>query len=120
MSEQLKDQYNLVIVGSGAAGLVGAIAAAKRGLSVVIIEKAKVWGGTTALSGGAMWIPCNHFMARDGEPDSYEDAMGYLKTALEDAGPATTEERQRAFLQGAPRMLKLVMDEGANLTREPY
>jgi 3-oxosteroid 1-dehydrogenase len=71
MSEQLKDQYDLVIVGSGAAGLVGAIAAAKRGLSVVIIEKAKVWGGTTALSGGAMWIPCNHFMARDGEPTNW-------------------------------------------------
>jgi 3-oxosteroid 1-dehydrogenase len=120
MLEQLKDQYDIVIVGSGAAGLVGAIAAAKRGLSAVIIEKAKVWGGTSALSGGAMWIPANHLMAEDGEPDSYEDAMSYLKLALEDAGPATAEERQRAFLLGAPRMLRLVMNEGASLVREPH
>lgn len=120
MSDQLKDQYDVVIVGSGAGGLVGAIAAAKRGLSVVILEKAKMWGGTSALSGGAMWIPGNHFMTEDGEPDSLEEAMGYLKVALEDAGPATTEERQQAFLRAAPRMLKLLVDEGAALMREPH
>jgi 3-oxosteroid 1-dehydrogenase len=120
MREQLKDQYDVVIVGSGAAGLVGAITAAKLGLSAVIIEKAAVWGGTSSLSGGAMWVPANHLMAEDGEPDTYEEAAGYLKLALHHDGPATSRERQRAFLLGAPRMLRMVMDEGVALIREPH
>ena len=120
MREQLGDHYDVVIVGSGAAGLVGAITAAKLGLSAVIIEKAAVWGGTSSLSGGAMWIPANHLMAEDGEADSYEEAAAYLKLALQDAGPATSKERQSAFLQGAPRMLQMVMDQGVALIREPH
>src|ERR1700730_14843366 len=120
MREQLKDQYDVVIVGSGAAGLVGAITAAKLGLSAVIIEKAAVWGGTSSLSGGAVWGTANHLMAEDGEPDTYEEAAGYLKLALHHDGPATSRERQRAFLLGASRMLRMVMDEGVALIREPH
>jgi 3-oxosteroid 1-dehydrogenase len=113
MTEQLKDRYDVVIVGSGAAGLVAAITAAKLGLSAVVIEKAKTWGGTSSLSGGVMWIPSNQFMAKDGRPDSYEETMGYLKGAIGDAGPATSEKRQTAFVRAAPRMLRMIVDEGA-------
>jgi 3-oxosteroid 1-dehydrogenase len=120
MREQLKDKYDLIVVGSGAAGLVSAITAAKLGLSAVIIEKAAVWGGTSALSGGAMWLPANHLMAADGEPDSYEEALAYLHLAVQGTGRATSEERLSAFLQGAPRMLKALTGEGAALIREPH
>jgi 3-oxosteroid 1-dehydrogenase len=120
MREQLRDKYDLVVVGSGAAGLVGAITAAKLGLSAVIIEKATVWGGTSALSGGAMWLPANHLMAADGESDSYKEALAYLHLAVERTGRATSEERLSAFLQGAPRMLRALTGEGAALIREPH
>ena len=48
---------DLLVVGSGAAGLTTAIVAKKRGLNVVVIEKEPVFGGTTALSGGVLWVP---------------------------------------------------------------
>src|SRR5690606_22766181 len=70
---------DFVVVGSGAGGLVGAIAAKLCGLNPVIIEKAAVWGGTSALSGGGVWIPNNPLMQRDKVPDSDAEALAYLE-----------------------------------------
>ena len=53
-------ECDVLVIGSGAAGLATAITARKRGLDVVVIEKEPVFGGTTALSGGVLWIPMNH------------------------------------------------------------
>jgi 3-oxosteroid 1-dehydrogenase len=66
MTLQASGQFNLVVVGSGAAGLVAAITASRLGLRPLIIEKADVWGGTTATSGGVLWVPGNHLMQGDG------------------------------------------------------
>lgn len=54
------EEYDVVVVGSGAGGLVAAITAAYHGLKTTIIEKSATWGGTSALSGGGLWIPNNH------------------------------------------------------------
>jgi 3-oxosteroid 1-dehydrogenase len=59
---QFDVQADVVIVGSGVAGATGAICARASGFEVIILEKNHLLGGTTALSGGGIWAPCNRFM----------------------------------------------------------
>ena len=68
------EMFDLVIVGSGGGGIVAALAAADAGLKPVIIEKQGVIGGSTAMSGGIIWIPDNPLMRAEGVRDSYETA----------------------------------------------
>lgn len=73
-----KDGADVIVVGSGAAAHTAAVCAAKRGCSVLMLEKAAGIGGTTAKSGGGWWAPNNHLMRRDGIADPREDAIKYL------------------------------------------
>ncbi|WP_419946493.1 FAD-dependent oxidoreductase [Candidatus Poriferisodalis sp.] len=70
---------DVVVLGSGAAGLVAAIAAADSGASVALVEKSDLIGGTTAMSGGIIWMPVNHLQAPAGIEDSREQALAYLE-----------------------------------------
>ena len=63
-------EFDVVVVGSGGAGMVAALAAAHRGLSTIVIEKAAHYGGSTARSGGGVWIPNNEILQRDGVKDT--------------------------------------------------
>ena len=77
---------DLLVVGSGAGGLSTAITARKHGLDVIVIEKEAVFGGTTAFSGGVLWIPGNDEMNKAGDPDSPEAARTYVHALIgEDA-----------------------------------
>ena len=76
--ETAGEVFDLVVVGSGGGSLCAAIAARKASLSALILEKTPFVGGTTAKSGGIMWIPNNRFMKADGIEDSTEKAMTYL------------------------------------------
>ena len=90
---------DVVVLGTGAAGLVAALAAAEQGASVALFEKGDVVGGTTAISGGLCWVPVNPHMRAEGIADSREDALAYLDSlslgmidpslaaALVDTGP---------------------------------
>src|SRR5438477_3223832 len=69
---------DFISIGSGGGGMVGALAARGHGLQSIIIEKREVIGGSTAKSGGVMWIPNNPLMGPAGVHDSYEDAMAYF------------------------------------------
>lgn len=73
---------DLLVVGSGAAGLSAALFAAKQGLSVLVCEKSQRLGGTTALSNGMIWIPCSQQAVKAGIKDSLDKARAYLRGEL--------------------------------------
>lgn len=93
--------YDVIVVGSGA-GLVGAYAAAARGLKTLVLEKTEYVGGTTAYSGAGIWLPGNPAQERAGQTDSPDRARPYLDAIVGDDSPA---ELREAFLQAGPTMI---------------
>jgi len=89
------------------------------GKSVLILEKTDLIGGSTARSGGVMWIPNNPFMARDGVEDSFEKAVTYLDGVVGDADdtPGASRERRHTYLREAPRMVDFLLQRGIRLRR---
>jgi 3-oxosteroid 1-dehydrogenase len=99
-------EYDVVVVGSGAAGMVAALTAAHQGLSTIVVEKAPHYGGSTARSGGGVWIPNNEVLVRDGVKDTPEAARQYLHAII---GDAVAPERIDTYLQRGPEMLSFVL-----------
>lgn len=97
-----KHNYDLIVLGSGAAGLSAAVTAAYHGLHVLVVEKADVIGGTTAWSGGWIWAPRNHLAAEHGIRYSYAQVETYLRNVIQGQ---FNQERVSAFLHGAPQMV---------------
>lgn len=95
-----------MVVGSGAAGMVAALTAAHQGLSTVVVEKAPHYGGSTARSGGGVWIPNNEVLKRDGVKDTAEDARKYLHAIIGDVVPA---DKIDTYLDRGPEMLSFVL-----------
>ena len=100
--------YDVVVAGSGAAGLVAAIRAADAGLRVLVAEKAPLLGGTTAAGGGVMWAPNNHLARQAGYRDSHEDGVAYLTAA---AGHVLTREEVGWYVSTAPRAVAYLAAE---------
>ncbi|MCY1326799.1 3-oxosteroid 1-dehydrogenase [compost metagenome] len=100
---QIQTSYDVIVVGSGAGAMTAALFAAERGLSVLVVEKSHQFGGTSAISGGGIWIPNNHHFAARGGDDSVDKAWTYLKAAV---GDKVDEKRLRAYLEQAPRMVR--------------
>lgn len=94
--------YDLVVVGSGAAGMAAAITATLGGLSVAILEKAPHYGGSTAVSGGAIWIPDNPKMREGGMSDDRDAARTYLAA---ETGNRMNAPLVDAFLENGPEMV---------------
>lgn len=97
---------DVLIVGSGAAAMVAANLAHDRKLSVIVVEKSAQYGGTSAISGGGIWIP-NH--PDISHKDSPEQALTYLRACTEGK---VSDERLRAFIESAPDMLAYVRKLG--------
>src|SRR5687768_4555895 len=98
-------QYDVVIIGSGAAGMTAALRAAKRGLRAVVVEKAPTYGGSAARSGAGIWIPNNEVILAAGIPDTPAKAAQYLAAVVGDI-PLV---RQQAYLAHGPQMISFVM-----------
>jgi succinate dehydrogenase/fumarate reductase flavoprotein subunit len=101
---------DVLVAGSGAGGLAAAVTARKAGLEVLVAEKEPLFGGTTALSGGWLWIPNHPLQKEIGVADSMQDAATYL---LHEAGEKYDAERVDAFLRAGPRMVEFFTRETA-------
>ena len=113
------ETFDFVVVGSGGGSMCAALVARAAGKSAVVLEKTDLIGGTTARSGGVMWIPGNPFMAEAGVPDSLEAATTYLDTVVGDHNdtPGASKARRRAFLEEGPRMLNFLIGKGLKFSR---
>ena len=100
-----QQEFDVIVVGSGGGALLSAVRAADQGLSVLVIEKSDQFGGTTATSGGVLWIPLNGQM-----PDDFESAYTYLKAAV---GDTSTDVKVRAYLESGPEMVRYINEKTA-------
>ncbi|MGD0241971.1 MAG: 3-oxosteroid 1-dehydrogenase [Streptosporangiaceae bacterium] len=104
-ADDIAAEVDVVIVGSGAAGMTAALTAARLGLGALVIEKASAFGGTAARSGGGIWAPGNAVLRAAGVADTPEQARAYLAHVA----PDVPEESREAFLEHAPAMVDLVL-----------
>lgn len=100
-------ETDVLVIGSGSAGLAAALSARDRGVDVTILERSDKLGGTSAVSGGLPWVPNNHHMAEIGASDSREEALAYLKRLS--AGKAD-EELCETYVDTAPDVIKFLED----------
>lgn len=103
-------ECDVLVIGSGAAGLAAAVTAAHFGLKVVVAEKEPCFGGTSAWSGGWLWIPRNHLARAAGIDEPPEAPMEYLRHEL---GNRAGDTRLAAFLENGPEMVSFLEDNTA-------
>lgn len=96
-------EVDVLVVGSGAGGLLSALVAAENGASVLVIEKEPLWGGTSATSGAGIWIPASDQAREAGFEDDPEDAFTYVRALSADNVP---DENIRAYVENAAPMLR--------------
>ncbi len=101
------EQFDVVVVGAGGAGMAAAITAAHQGLKVVIVEKSRYWGGSTSRSGGGVWIPGNSVLKREAPADDVEAARRYLHSII---GPGVDPARIDTYIDRGPEALQFLVD----------
>lgn len=101
------ETYDLVVVGSGAAGMSAAVRAHDLGLRVLVVEATDQYGGSTAISGGVVWIPDNPQLPARGIADSRDDAIAYLTHITKGS---VSDDKIAAYVDHAPRMLAWMAD----------
>jgi len=101
-------ETDVLALGTGAAGMTAALAAHGAGASVILLEKSRLVGGTTAVSGGVVWVPNNHHLAEVGVEDSRAEALAYVKRLTDGRTDDALVER---FVDTAPAMVEWVEAE---------
>jgi 3-oxosteroid 1-dehydrogenase len=112
MDTEWDQSFDVVVVGSGAGGMTAALTAKAGGASVVLIEKADRYGGSTALSGGGVWAPNNPTLLRQGIGDDPDDVRRYLHAVVGDRVPAA---RLDTFAAAAPLALEFLEKQGPHM-----
>lgn len=107
---------DILVVGSGAGALVSAITAVHHGAKVIVVEKSDRYGGTSAMSGGGVWIPNSKNAERAGADDSADEAYLYMKSLI---GDEVSDERIKAFIESAPEMMEF-MQNNSHLDYEAF
>ncbi|MEV0464523.1 3-oxosteroid 1-dehydrogenase [Nocardia tengchongensis] len=102
--------YDVVVVGSGAAGMSAALTAAHHGLRTVLIEKAAHYGGSTARSGGGVWIPGNKVLKAAGKGNDLDEARTYLYSIIGDVVP---KEKIDTYIDRGAEAFDYVLDHSA-------
>ncbi|WP_300681837.1 FAD-binding protein [Nocardioides sp.] len=98
-------EVDFLIVGSGGGGMTAALAAHDAGLSTLIVEKAKMYGGSTGISGGGIWVPNNPELKRRGHNDTRESIRRYMDVLTEGK---VTPERLDAYVDQGPAAMALL------------
>jgi len=104
----MSTEWDAIVVGSGAAGLTAAVTAARKGLKVLVVEKTALFGGTTAISGGGIWIPGNHHQRAAGITEPEGAARRYIQGVV---GEDLRIEVLDAYLQAGPEMVRFLEDK---------
>ena len=99
------ESVDIVVIGSGGAGLTAALSAAKSGAKVLVLEKSGKLGGNTSISGGQVWVPNNHHMLAQGIHDSEEAAHAYLEKVVDGT---TSKDVIDVFIKEAPKAIKYI------------
>ena len=108
----MPETVDFIIVGSGAGSVPAALAIKEHGRQALIIEKQRVIGGTSAFSGGVLWIPNNDHLNAEGGNDSHECARTYLDGLIGDVGTASSPERRDAFIREGAQMVRFLEHHG--------
>jgi 3-oxosteroid 1-dehydrogenase len=103
------ESYDVVVIGSGAAGMACAVACAELGLSCLVLEKAEKLGGGTAISGGSLWVGANHLNAAAGGSDTPAEVIDYLRYV---GAGGIDADRMLTFVEQAPQALKFFEARG--------
>jgi 3-oxosteroid 1-dehydrogenase len=111
------ETFDWVVVGSGGGSMTSSLLMREAGKSVVVLEKSQVVGGTTAKSGGVMWLPNNPFM--DPGEDSTEKGIEYLDAVVGDGPdkPGTSHEKRLAYIVEGRKMMEFLLRKGVKLAR---
>ncbi|KKO98037.1 hypothetical protein THAR02_09854 [Trichoderma harzianum] len=107
--------FDVVVVGSGAAGLTASAIAASEGLKTLLVEKRATIGGTTMLSGGTVWIPNNHIAKQHGIYDTEDKAHKYLEAVLDSDQSehiTATAKNRKEYIKKASQMILYLNNRG--------
>lgn len=108
MTSATSDAFDVVVIGSGSAALSAALRTLAGGLSVAVVEKSDLLGGTSAMSGAGTWIPANHIARENGVEDSEEDALSYIRAASPEGWEEKEGDLWSAFVHNAPKAFEFI------------
>jgi 3-oxosteroid 1-dehydrogenase len=110
-------EVDFLVAGTGVAGMSAAITAKLNGLDTLLVESMDKWGGTTAISGGGLWVPNNPLEYQDRVQDSPEAAFDYMNSTIGDLGPWTSSARKWAFINAIPPYINMLTEQGIKWAR---